>query len=204
MIEKLENYISKPLISFEEIFNKDTKLFSFDIDCSSLPEADFTTDKIDYVPQLVKIIEILNTLHKPCLYWFEATSNNEAIIINSLLDEFRLNENLKDRRLRRVVPAKNNYHNSNSTEKSKVIYVGKRHEGMRKRDKLTNISGRIAIHFGYYKNGSTQGLQLSHWAKNSRVNLKLNVLELPIESKEYLELLEKLLAKKLKPLCGRH
>jgi hypothetical protein len=66
---------------------------------------------------------------------------------------------------------------------------------------MSEKAGRIAIHFGYYEIGTTQGLQLAYWAKK---NLTLNVMALPKESSDYLDLLEKLLARKLNPLCGKH
>ncbi|MEN9335522.1 MAG: hypothetical protein RLZZ500_509 [Bacteroidota bacterium] len=91
-----------------------------------------------------------------------------------------------------------------SLEPSKILNVGKRHEGNCKRDGLTNVSGRRVIHFGYYPKGTTQGLQLAHWCTKYTGTLRLKVIALPNEAKEYLELLEKTLAKQLRPLCGQH
>lgn len=197
---KLKDYISKPLISFEEIFDKDTELFSFNINCINLPKPDYSTDKIDYIPELVAIVEELKKINQPCLYWFESPTVADANILFSILENYR--EIGKEEK--RTIPAKNNIHKQKGYEASKVLYVGKRNAGIRKYDRLTNIAGRIIIHFGYYKQGSTQGLQLANWSRVYNGNLKLNVLALPNEAEEYLQILEKLLAKKLKPLCGRH
>jgi len=125
------------------------------------------------------------------LYWFEAKTDDDAHNIVEQLNQFRLRKEVHNR----AVPAKNNCKNSN------IIYVGKRNAGIRQRDHLTNIAGRIATHFGYYKVNSTQGLQLAYWTNGV---LTLNVMVLPDEASEYLLILEKLLAQKLKPLCGRH
>jgi hypothetical protein len=69
----------------------------------------------------------------------------------------------------------------------------------------------MIVHFGYYDIPSTQGLQLYHWAKEIGAQLKLNVAQFPevipdskIQTKEYLDILEKLYATNLHPLCGKH
>lgn len=156
--------------------------------------------KIDYIPNLVSIVEELKKTHSPCIYWFETETIDESKKLFSLIEKYREKSKLEGR----TIPAKNNYFKEKNYVPNKVIYVGKRHEGIRQYDKLTNIAGRIIIHFGYYAKGSTQGLQLANWARNYNGKLFLKVLPLPKEAETYLELLEKLLAKKLKPLCGRH
>jgi len=63
------------------------------------------------------------------------------------------------------------------------------------------IASRIFHHLGYYRVGSTQGLQLCHWSKHK---LKLSVVQFPKEAEPYLNIIEKLFALKFKPLLGRH
>lgn len=135
----------------------------------------------------------LNTKQNNCLYWFELESEVLAIELNNLLDTKR--EELKQKK--RVVPVKN------SNTHSKVLYVGIR-RGKQKKSKRTNISERIRQHLGYYKTGATQGLQLVHWAKDTDVEIKLHVIEFNGLDNAYLNALEKIIADRLTPLCGRH
>ena len=186
----LKEIIEKPTFSFDDLFEKDVKLHSFEIDCSLLkfPQYEHYFDAYGE-NQMFNLIESLKEIDKPCLYWFEAENEEKASNLILALNDFRLN-NPKNR----TIPAKNRNINS------KCIYVGIRQAGKRK-DGFTNIAGRMVIHFGYYKVPSTQGLQLVYWAKEK---IKLTVMELPSESSIFLNVLEKELAKKLKPLCGRH
>jgi len=58
---------------------------------------------------------------------------------------------------------------------------------------------------GYYKNSRTQGLQLVHLAKGKDFEITLNVVEFKdLENPMYLNVIEKMVADELKPLCGRH
>ena len=114
--------------------------------------------------------------------------------LNTLLDNNR--EKLSNQY--RVIPPKNKNQDSN------VLYVGIRRGGVRKRDQLSNLSGRIVQHLGYYERGSTQGLQLVHWCKGLDFDINLNVVELENLPNDYLNVVEKILSYHLKPLCGRH
>ncbi|MCZ8145839.1 hypothetical protein [Flavobacterium sp.] len=200
---KLSEFIAKPTISFESIFEQDIQLYSFTIPCQSLFTPNFEIEKDKHPPILSEIIATLNQVHSPTLYWFETETAEEVMHLNEALNQFRLLQKSDDPN-RRVVPAVNRKFLNKSLEPSKILYVGKRHEGHRKRDGLTNISGRMVIHFGYYPKGTTQGLQLAHWCTTYTGTLRLKVIALPNEAKEYLELLEKTLAKQLRPLCGQH
>jgi hypothetical protein len=140
----------------------------------------------------------LNSFIGHSLYWFELNTNEDAIQLMHLLNDKRYP--LWDREIdKRKVPVDNVNANSN------ILYVGVRQGGKpRKKDNLTNISGRIIQHLGYYDKGSTQGLQLVHWAKEANVDIKINVIHFGNIQKEYLYILEKLFALELKPLCGKH
>lgn len=132
-----------------------------------------------------------------CLYWFELETKEKAIELNNLLNTYRKEKGVKHNR---VVPA------TNKNDDSNILYVGIRQGGCRK-DGLTNIVGRINQHLGYYKVPTTQGLQLVHYAQGLDFEITLNVVEfsdLDNERVMYLNMIEKLVAKKLKPLCGRH
>lgn len=189
----LDQFISKPQSSFEQLFSEEVKHFKMPIDCSKFETPNFKSDQKNFID----IITQLNVFKKPCLYWFEADDRAAAKHFISSLDAFRAGQELDTHR--RIVPTVNM--NLRSGVDTQVLYVGKRNGGYRKKDGLSNIAGRINIHLGYYKVGTTQGLQLAHWSKHK---INLNVLELPDHAAEYLPVLEKLLAQKLKPLCGRH
>jgi hypothetical protein len=136
----------------------------------------------------------LNKKLSSCLYWFEVETLDHCSNLRDLLDQNR--ELLKSNY--RTVPARNSNTNSN------VLYVGIRRGGIRKRDQLTNIAGRIAIHLGYYIKGSTQGLQLIHWSNNLDCKVNIKVVQFNDLPNDYLNTIEKIVAYKLKPLCGKH
>ena len=147
----------------------------------------------------------LNTVRNHCLYWFELECAEKAIELNKLLNLYRFQKDKIPNY--KTVPA------TNSNENSNVLYVGIRQGGARvdKKDKagniilgLTNIVGRINQHLGYYKVASTQGLQLYEYAKGLDFNITIKVIELEGLETKYLNIIEKLVAKELKPLSGRH
>lgn len=182
-------------VNFEILTNsilEQAETFSFNL--KQLPHvAEFTMD-IRLDKNFSSIFEKLNKKEHHCLYWFEIETSELATELNILLNKNR--EKLKlDQR---VVPVMNKNTNSN------IFYVGIRRGGKRKYDGLTNISGRIIQHLGYYVNGSTQGLQLIHWANKTDLDIKLNVVEFKELPNLYLNVVEKIVAHKLKPLCGKH
>ena len=151
-------------------------------------------------PRLAPLFASLNSVTNHCLYWFELDSVEKAVSLNGLLNDYR-KLNLK------TVPATNKNDNRN------ILYVGIRQGGGSKdrKDKngniilgLTNIVGRINQHLGYYKVVSTQGLQLYEYAKGLDFNITIKVVEFEGLEKKYLNIIEKLVAKELKPLSGRH
>jgi len=139
----------------------------------------------------------LDAKRRSCLYWFELDDNP---CCTSLIEKLNIvRPLLKEQENIRIVPVMNKNSNSN------ILYVGIRRRGWTEKWKLSNISGRIIQHLGYYRVGTTQGLQLAHWAADSDFQIKLNVVEFDKDfPNEYLEALEKIMAHKLKPLCGKH
>lgn len=190
MKTNLKNFITKPQYSIEDLFNEEITLHQFEFDGSNLEEPKYNPEgKIDYAVSILHIINQIRYIDKPCLYWFETEDENK---IPELLDN--LNKFLLEFPNRKTPKP-------NKNKKSKCLYVGVRQGGLRKRDNFSQIAGRIVIHLGYYKVGTTQGLNLAYWAK---AKLKLNILELPSEASIYLNILEKMMAEKLKPLLGSH
>lgn len=193
------------MISYKEVISK----FKNEIDLHSEVEMEIFTfhsyELPDYLYYLTDIREDekfinhfkkLNSFKGHCLYWFELSINEDAIKLMSLLNDKM--DSLWERELDKMkVPVDN--------LNSPILYVGVRQGGRpRMKDGLTNISGRIIQHLGYYIKGSTQGLQLIHWAREANVDIKINVIHFGGIQKKYLYILEKLFALELKPLCGKH
>lgn len=173
------------------------KAKTFNFNLNDLPDVqEYTHHKsILRHPKFESIFSELNEKRTSCLYWFELIDSEMCSGLINVLNSNR--ERLKESV--RVVPVMNRNLNSN------VLYVGIRRGGQRKYDGLSNISGRIVQHLGYYKVGTTQGLQLAHWAVDSGLDIKLKVIQFEEGfPNAYLEAFEKIMAYKLKPLCGKH
>ena len=125
------------------------------------------------------------------MYWFELENEELANNLNLELNKYRL-QNLK------TVPPTNNNKNS------KVFYVGIRQGGFTKYNNLTNITGRMCQHLGYYDKFSTQGLQLYEYSRDKNYTITIKVVEFKkFKHPKYLNIIEKLVAKKLNPLTVR-
>ncbi|KOS05035.1 hypothetical protein AM493_02535 [Flavobacterium akiainvivens] len=141
------------------------------------------------------IFDELDAKKNSCLYWFELDDDINCKTLIDLLNTSRLSLAEKER----IVPVANKNCDSN------VLYVGIRRRGYTQKWKLSNISGRMIQHLGYYAKGSTQGLQLAYWAAEAGLDIKLNVVQFEEDfPNAYLEAFEKIMAYKLKPLCGKH
>lgn len=160
---------------------------------ANLPEKDELPEQ-DIRKGKVLDFNILNDIgHNSSIYWFSAKRND---IDNLLLPKLKDSQNYLNAKSRKIPPINEIYKD--------CLYVGIRKGGIRKKDKLSNLSGRIIIHLGYYNKGS-QGLQLLHWAKNLNVNIELNILKLENNyNYSHLKAAEILLADELEPLFGRH
>jgi len=141
--------------------------------------------------ELKELFTQLDLIKCNCLYWFELEHDCDSKLVKSSLLDFKIG--YKDHK--RKTPAKNKILASNT------LYVGVRRGGIRKKDGLSNIAGRIFHHLGYYHIGSTQGLQLVHWCNEKLI---LKIIELPNVTKDYLNIIEKLFALKFQPIAGKH
>lgn len=194
----LKNHLITQTNEFEKILGDAHTKHSFRIDCVQMQNEPRLTSRLDNVIQHQLFKELfaeIKAITSPALYWFEADTPEIATTLRNELDEFRKTSPQKGSEGWRSVPAQND------NQGSSVLYVGVRQGGYTKKHELSNIGGRILIHLGYYKVGTTQGLQLCYWAKHP---LTLNVIALNNVDNDYLYILEKLFAIKLKPLCGRH
>ncbi|WP_304342930.1 hypothetical protein [Chryseobacterium koreense] len=126
----------------------------------------------------------LNEMSGPCLYFFEITSDHLSSDIIDRIKIYSKTENSK------AIPAI-----KKTIPESNVLYVGK---------VKGNFWGRLIQHMGYYKVNRTQGLQLFYWAKELDLSLKLTVMEFESEMIDIMEVLESGLAKRLKPILGKH
>ena len=171
---------------------KNAEKFSFDL--RELPDLSSGSVSIREPGPLKIFFEKLDKKTEDCLYWFEVDDIEMGNHLQKLLNEKR--SYLKE--IGRKVPIKSKYVDSN------ILYVGARHGGLTVRYNLSNLSARIREHLGYYKVGTSQGLQLAHWARNVDCKVILNVVEFDNLPEEYLTMIEKIVAYKLKPLCGIH
>lgn len=151
-----------------------------------------------YFKELFSHLENIKT---NCIYWFEADSVEQCKDLVALLDDYRYtNNSFKDYR---TVPAKaaKKYDTTNSN----IIYLGiRRGNGKKSRQAHSNIAQRINQHLGYYHTDKTQGLQLSSYVYGKDFNLTLKVCPLEGLHDNYLNLVEKELALRVNPHCGRH
>lgn len=172
---------------------------SFTFNTSDLPDiVEFTFNQdIRKHPVFESLFDKTEQIKSNCLYWFSVKSEEEGIILKKLLSDNKTALWNEDKKKCRVLPARN-LNNSN------IIYVGVRKGSNAKKQNITNISGRFVQHLGYYKEGRTQGLQLSHFSRDLNIDITIHFYKLDSCPDEYLYILEKIFAKKLKPICGKH
>jgi hypothetical protein len=186
---KLNQIVPSPTMSLDELFQKEIDIHSFEIDCSDLDAPNYNETSITYAKKILPTIHDLMKIENPSIYWFELEDESKSENVLKKFEAFR-----KINNVRKIPPT--NIKNKGS----KCLYLGVRQGGTRK-DKFSFLAGRISTHFGYYKIPTTQGLNLAYWFKDK---IKLHVIVLPNEAGIYLNVLEKLMAKELKPLTGKH
>lgn len=133
----------------------------------------------------------LHGITNHCLYWFELKDEASAEKLNQLLDNYRLKKD-------KTVPT----HNKNKD--SNILYVGVRRGKKISKNGASNIVGRINQHLGYYGHKKTQGLQLYEYAREESFDITVKVVEFVNFHPIYLNVVEKMVAHELRPLCGRH
>ncbi|HLP64753.1 hypothetical protein [Flavobacterium sp.] len=193
----LEQYIDEFRAELDEIKSDYSK---FEFNTSQLPDVyDYTHNHdIRYHIDFKEMFTKLESLKTNCLYWFSTNSIEDANQLKELISLKKVELWSEEKEKCRILPAENR--NSNS----KVIYVGVRKGSAAKKQKVTHISGRIVQHLGYYKEGRTQGLQLAYYTNQLNIDLTLHMFSLGNCPDEYLYVLEKIFAKKLRPICGTH
>jgi len=135
----------------------------------------------------------LKAIKNPVLYWFEISSSENNYAIRNKFINYRdpLAKDFENPKYRYTSGYKTDY-----SKDSKTLYVGKVETG---------FWGRLVTHLGYSKFNTTAGMQLFHWYKpNLYGDITLNFIEFDSDMKHLIIILEKQLAKELKPLIGRY
>jgi len=180
LIKEIAKRSAMPLYNVSKFWVK--KINEFEIDCNSLD--DYNHIDIRESEKFKNLFVDLKKIEGPVLYYWEVTSDHSSEEIVNRIKKYSHSENSKS------IPAiKINY------PISKVLYVGK----VKK-----HIWGRFIQHLGFYKVPRTQGLQLFYWAKELCLTLKITVLEFEPEMINLMDVLEREIAKELKPMLGKH
>ncbi|MBF4515466.1 hypothetical protein IRZ71_03895 [Flavobacterium sp. ANB] len=179
-IKEISKNAVTPLLNVSK--NGAKRIKEFYIDCSTLEDYNYNDIRESEKHKL--LYKELKEMDGPCLYFFEIISNNLSSEIINKIREYSISENAKS------IPAI-----KKNIPESKILYVGKvkRH-----------FWGRLVQHLGFYKVNRTQGLQLFYWSKELHLNIKVTVFEFEPEMINLMEVLENELAKKLKPILGKH
>ena len=180
--------------AIEKLNNAQSKLLENEVKFILLDKKYFNEKfmKID-VTDATEEFKQLKTIKKPVLYWYELNSSENSVAIREKYEEYRNktkdnNSNIK-------------YRNTASYKEkpdysSKFLYVGKVE---------TSFWGRLVTHLGYSISEKTAGMQLNHWYNpNLYGDIKLNYIVFDNKMKHLIIILEKQLAKELKPLIGRY
>lgn len=131
-----------------------------------------------------------------CLYIFELDTKEAAYSLNEEIIKYR---KLKGTEAYKTIPPTNSYGGD-----GKIFYVGMRQGFQRTKTGVTNIVSRMNQHLGYYHHKGTQGLQLYEYARGKDYNITLKVIAFTGIEPYLLNVIEKKVARRLKPLCGRH
>lgn len=127
----------------------------------------------------------IKSVESPVVYWMEIISDHSAEQL------WKRMQSIKKESQQSFPSIRKKWNDLDS----RILYVGK---------SKTDLSGRMVAHLGYHRNQNTQGLQLCHWANSMKLILTLNYIVLPISFIDTVELFENELARKLKPVFGKH
>jgi hypothetical protein len=127
----------------------------------------------------------LAAVRGPAVYVFEICPPGNSV---NVLAAAKLYADTKTR----AVPARR----SNIDDTSSVLYVGK--------VSSVPLSMRVIQHLGFSRSAATQGLQLYHWARELSLILDMTVFEFEDDMAAPLPLVERAVARQLRPLLGKH
>lgn len=197
MIEKLNNFFTESLQILSENQIKEREINKITINNDFFKDEfnpNFKSgNKSQYV---IEQLALISSVNGPVLYWFEF---DDLKVKKSVLREKFLD--YKNRLGNQYHSPEYRYTSSfkrNMDEVKNVLYVGKVEKG---------FIQRITTHLGYATSPRTAGMQLHHWYAcdiNNFGNLTLNYIEFDEKMIYLLAVLEKIIAKELKPLIGRY
>lgn len=199
MINNIRNYIEEIKSTLDSSTIIDLGIKPFEFNTSELPDSKESFDVIQQNSVYKEIHELLlNEKETPFIYWFEFDNKEQRGKILEALKEYEAN--IKEERHRNTPKKDLKYFATPAvklkTEESNILYVGKVNR---------DLIGRLQPHFGFYtKSPNTSGLQLRYWANGLNLILKLYYIALPKELVDFTGLLERKLAKDLKPIIGKH
>lgn len=156
--------------------------FVCDFRCEELK--DYLNFDIRDSVQFHELFQKLIKIKGPVLYWYEITSDQSNDVIINALRTYKLSG-------QRITPTIY----KNYDKRTRILYVGKCKEC---------FWGRVIQHLGYHTADTTQGLQLYHWAKDLRLDVRLHALEFADDMKDIMPIVESYFAKRLCPLVGKH
>lgn len=161
----------------------------YEIDCSQLDNI-FIHQDIRQSEHFKKTFCELEKIEKnPCVYYFEIISDiSSQTIVNSLVNS---DGGGTKPAIKKKYPLESN-----------ILYVGK---------VKSVVWGRLIAHMGFHTHkinpgiqSVAHGLQLRNWAKELNIHLRFHVHTFEPEFAEYMDLIERKLAKELNPIIGKH
>jgi hypothetical protein len=187
-VYRIGNELASVLLNLQNI----TSYLSIDIDCSLLDEdRHWKQGDIRSSAEFKDLFEALGETERkqiPVLYVFEIVSVHTAQEIRAV---FQAYANSKTNQ--RKTPA----YYGNFDESSRTLYVGKT---------LGGFWARLIEHLGVHEKEKNHGLQLLHWAKDIKLQLKLHVFKFSEQMRcdSVMLALEKEVAQQRNPIIGKH
>lgn len=189
-LDNLNSFIQDEAKKLSEIFlniaqNGFVKQFHFSIDETKL-NSDYS-DKINITQHgdFVSMFQALQEFKEfPALYFFQ---------INPTIPKSEIVTRMKDEREKYQlnIPADNS-----TKDNSGILYVGKVTEC---------FFGRLIEHLGYHRDKTSHGLQIDYWIPQiPNPQLSFTVFFFEKEVRNHIEVLERIVAKSLNPIIGKH
>jgi hypothetical protein len=181
----ISSHIENGLIALNNVKQNNKYVYSkYDLQCGEFPEPNWV--KGEPVPSYIdNILKKLPSKERPALYYFEILA---GIDNKEILAKYRgMKSDIKIGRASAVLKKE-------PPTMTSTLYVGKV-----KGDML----GRAKVHFGYYHNCNTSGLQLVCWAKKISLKLRLHIYSFDQAMAPYVGALELPFSRSLNPMIGK-
>lgn len=185
-IEQFNSFCQTAIEALDEAREKGPrKHLTINIPCGSLKEE---WDRIDIrdSEEYQQAFKDLMAIQGPVVYYFEIV--NRSVSNEDIYEAIKAYSNKPESRNTTAVK-------KHCDPETSILYVGKVKGG---------VWGRLIQHLGYYRQKGTGALQLYHWAKEIKLELKMHVFEFEQEMADLVGFMEYKMAKELKPLLGKH